>query len=96
MVHISEEEAGRDFASVMQHIRSGDEVFVQGKDGMEAVVRMTVSHEYVKATNIDEIIERLKVRKEQQGLAILDAEFEADVKEARARYNAPSDGSRWD
>jgi hypothetical protein len=96
VVHISEEEAARDFGAVMEHIRSGDEVFVAGKDGIEAVVRLTVSNEHVKATDIDEIIDRLRKRKEKQGLAILDAEFEADVQEARARYNAPVDGSRWD
>ena len=80
----------------MRHIRSGDEVFVAGRDGVDAVVRVNESSSYVKATNIDEIIERLKKRKEDRGLALLDGDFEADVQEARARYNAPLDGSRWD
>ena len=95
-VHISEEEAARDFGAIMKHIRSGDEVFVAGQDGIEAVVRLIGSNGPVKATNIDEIIDRLRKRKQEQGLAVLDAEFEADVQEARARYNAPVDGSRWD
>jgi hypothetical protein len=89
IVHISEEEAARDFAAVMQHIRSGDEVRLNCKDGMEAVVRMTRSNEPVKAADIDEVIERLKRRKEEQSLAVLDAEFEAAVQEARQPYNTP-------
>jgi hypothetical protein len=96
VVHITEEEAARDFGAIMKHIRLGDEVFVAGRDGIEAVVRLTDSNQAAKATNIDEIIERLKRRKDKQGLAVLDGEFEADVQEARARYNAPLDGSRWD
>lgn len=101
VIHISEEDAAKDFGAIMKHIRSGDEVFVSCKDGIEAVVRMTDSKDPAKvtnpakATNIDEIIDRLKIRKERQGLAVLDAEFEADVQAARARYNAPVDGSRW-
>lgn len=76
VVHISEEEAARDFGAVMEHIRSGDEVLVAGKDGIEAVVRLTVSNEHVKATDIDEIAGDLKQRK---GLAVLDADFEAEA-----------------
>ena len=84
----------------MQHIRSGDEVLVSGLDGIEAVIKKADKsaddREPVKATNVDEIIERLRKRKEKQGLAVLDAEFEADVREAHGRYNAPVDGTRWD
>jgi hypothetical protein len=96
VVHISEEEAAKDFGAVMQHIRSGDEVRLDCKDGVRAVFKRTDHDEPVKARSIDEIIEGLKERKERQGLAILDADFEADVAEARARYNAPRDHSAWD
>jgi len=60
----------------MDHIRSGDEVLVAGKDGIEAVVRLTVSNEHVKATDIDEIAGGLNERK---GLAVLDADFKAET-----------------
>jgi hypothetical protein len=85
VVHISEEEAARDFGAIMRHVRSGDEVRLDCKDGVEAIVKIADSDEPIKARNIDEIIDGLRKRKERQGLAILDADFEADVAEARAR-----------
>lgn len=96
MVHISEEEAARNFGAVMRHIRSGDEVRLDCEDGVKAVFRRTDWEEPVKARSITAIIEGLKRRELEQGLATIDLDFAADVAEARKRYNAPRDHSAWD
>ncbi len=86
MVYISEEEAAKNFGALMQHIRSGDEVRLDCKDGVKAVVKRA-DDEPVKARSITAIIEGFKQREEAQGLAIPDDEFATDVADARARYN---------
>jgi len=78
VVHISEEEAARDFGVVMQHIRSGDEVRLDCKDGVQAVVKRA-EDEPVKARSITGIIAELKERGRALGLSVLDDEFFADV-----------------
>jgi hypothetical protein len=86
VVYISEEEAAKDFGAIMRHIRSGDEVRLDCKDGVKAVVKRA-DDEPVKARSISAILEGLKQREEAQGLAIPDDEFATDLADARARYN---------
>jgi hypothetical protein len=76
VVHISEEEAARDFGAVMQHIRSGDEVRLDCKDGVQAVVKRAGTSEPVKARKIDGIAGGLKERK---GPAVPDADMAAEA-----------------
>ena len=96
MVHISEEEAAKDFAGLMKHVRCGDEVRLDCKDGVQAVVRRADDNEPVRARSITAILEGLKQREKAQGLATIDEDFAADVSKARRRYNASRDHSAWD
>lgn len=105
VVHISEQEAARDFAAVMRRVRAGEEVVVDCADGVEAVVKVksqaasdlsAAQPEPPQARSLTAIIDGLKQRKARQGLAILDPDFAPDVEEARQRYNAPLDTSAWD
>lgn len=107
VVYISEEEAARDFGAIMKHIRSGDEVRLDCKDGVTAVVKRAETSEPVKVRKIDspvgipgktipEILESLSKWEAVHGPLIVDEGFAQDVAEAHERFNRPLDTARWD
>jgi hypothetical protein len=79
VVHITEEEAAKDFAAVMKRVRSGDEVRLDCKDGIQAIVKRADGNQRVKTRSISPITER---REAAKGLSVLDDEFFIDVSEA--------------
>jgi len=72
VVYISEEEAARDFGAIMKHIRSGDEVRLDCKDGVTAVVKRADGNQSVKARSIKAISEE---REAARGLSPFDHEL---------------------
>lgn len=78
VVHISEEDAAKNFGALMRHIRSGDEVRLDCKDGVKAVVKRADNDAPVKPGAIAAIEEQIKQRQESQCLASPDDEVAAD------------------
>lgn len=94
VVHISEEEAARDVKGLFERVRSGERLVIEAADRPD--VMMTLSKEPVKARSIAEVIKALETPKGTHGLALLDANFAADVAEVRERYNSSEDHPAWE
>ena len=106
VIHISEEEAARDFAAVMRRVRAGDEVVVE-EDGRPVILMRPAvessgavedadASTYVQGRTAEEIIERLREWEALHGPLIMGKDFADDVEEAHARFNQPLDSSKWD
>lgn len=78
MIHISEAEAVRDFASVMVRVRAGAEVVIENGSLSPAVLRTALP---VRRT-VSECIALARKHEEEIGEApVLDADFAEDVAE---------------
>jgi antitoxin (DNA-binding transcriptional repressor) of toxin-antitoxin stability system len=78
VLHVSEADAVRDMASILQRVRAGSEVVIERDAQPFAVVRAAAP---VRGT-ISECIALAKVHEEQDGQApTLDSDFAADVEE---------------
>lgn len=88
-IHLSEEEAARDFAAVLARVRAGAEIVI---DGHEPVVVVRAAP--VRGRLISECIALAKAHEEETGKApILDPDFAADVDEIvnnRKPWNPPA------
>lgn len=95
VIHISEEEASSDFASVLVRVRDGAEVIIESKAGKLPVA---VIHSPVPPRRtISECIALAKKHEEETGRsAVLDPEFAADVEAAIESHREPLDLSAWD
>lgn len=93
MVHISEEEAAKDFGALMERARKGERIQVErpGRPG----VLIASENAVVKQRTIAEALEILRLREESHGLAVPDSDFAADMEEIHALHNLPMDMSRW-
>jgi prevent-host-death family protein len=92
VIHISEEEASSDFASVLDRVRAGAEVIIETKSGKLPVA---VVHSPVPLRRtISECIALAKKHEEETGRsAVLDPEFATDVEEIvrnRKPWNPPA------
>jgi antitoxin (DNA-binding transcriptional repressor) of toxin-antitoxin stability system len=106
IVHISEEEAARDFAAVIRRVRAGDEVVVEDADGPVAVMRPALENSraveeadasaYVEGKTAEEIINSLNEWEAKHGKVSLDPDFVSDMEAIHEIYNQPLDGSKWD
>ena len=102
VVHISEEEAARDFAAVMRRVRAGDEIIVEDGGTPVAVMRSprmnvdTSGSPRIPGKTAAEIIEGFRRWEAEHGPLVVDADFAADVEEARRWMNEPMDDSKWD
>jgi antitoxin (DNA-binding transcriptional repressor) of toxin-antitoxin stability system len=94
VIHVSEEEAARDFAGLMARVRAGAEVIIESEGGKVplAVVRLPVP----PRRSISDCIALAKKREKETGeSSVLDPDFAADVEEIvrkRKPWNPPS----WD
>ena len=92
VLHVSEAEAVRDMASILQRVRAGMEVVIERDTEPVAVVRAAAP---VRRT-ISECIALAKAHEEETGQApTLDPDFAADVEEIirnRKLWNPPT----WD
>ncbi len=95
VIHISEEEASSDFASVLARVRAGAQVIIESKTGKFPVA---VIHSPVPPRRtISECIALAKKHEEETGEgAVLDPEFAADVEAAIESHREPLDPPAWD
>jgi len=94
VIHISEEEAASDFASVLARVRAGAEVVIESEGGRRPVA---VIHPPVPPRRaISECIALAKKHEEETGESpILDPDFAADVEEI-IRNRKPWTPPAWD
>jgi antitoxin (DNA-binding transcriptional repressor) of toxin-antitoxin stability system len=94
VIHISEEEAVRDFASVLARVRAGAEVVIESEGGESpaAVIHLPGP----PRRSISECIALARSHKEETGESpVLDPEFAADVEEI-VRKRKPWKPPAWD
>jgi hypothetical protein len=96
IVHISEEEAARDFGAVLKQARHSDSVVVAWRDGSETLILHKDVARIPERRTIAQAREILRLRRETQGLAVPDPDMASDMEEIHALYNQPMDMSRWD
>jgi len=105
VVHISEEEAAKDFLALFDQVRSGTRVLVEspGRRGVmlvpdepapEVDSPMALSGRTTGRTAA-EILDRLAKWESMHGVLDLDDGFASDVEAAHERLNQPMDSSKW-
>lgn len=98
MVHISEEEAAKDYGAVLKQARGTEAVVVAWSDGSETLIRHqpAAQAQAPERRTVAQAREILRLRRETQGLAVPDPDFASDMEEVHELYNQPMDMSRWD
>jgi antitoxin (DNA-binding transcriptional repressor) of toxin-antitoxin stability system len=93
VIHISEEDAARDFADLMARVRAGAEVVIEGADAKPiAVIHLPVP----VSRTISESIALARKHEEETGRSpVLDPDFAADLEEI-INNRKPRDASEWD
>jgi antitoxin (DNA-binding transcriptional repressor) of toxin-antitoxin stability system len=90
VIHISEEEAAKDFAKLLARVRAGAEVVIEHDSQPVAVVHPAPP----ARRSISECIALARAHEEETGEApVLDSDFAADLKEVLARrqpWNPPA------
>ena len=93
-IHISEEEAARDFAGLMARVRAGIEVVIESDARAVAILRP--AGDEFRPRLISESIALAKKHAEELGYEPrMDPEFAADLEEI-IRNRKPRDTSEWD
>ena len=91
VIHISEEEAARDFASLMARVRAGVEIVIESDTHPAAVLRAVGP----PRRSISESIALAEARTKELGYKpVMDAGFAADLEEI-IRNRKPRDTSAW-
>ena len=91
-IHISEDEAARDFAGLMARVRAGAEVIIESDSAPIALVTPAAP----PRRSISESIAIAEARTKERGYAaVMDADFAADMEEIIANRK-PRDTSAWD
>ncbi|HTS06580.1 MAG TPA: hypothetical protein VMP68_13425 [Candidatus Eisenbacteria bacterium] len=91
VVHISEEEASRNFADVLARVRAGAEVVIESGKLPVAVIHATAP----PRRSISESIALAEARSKELGYKpVMDAEYAADMEEI-IRNRKPRDTSAW-
>lgn len=89
VIHISEAEATKDFASLMARVRAGSEVVIE-KDARPVAV-VSPAEPYVRLLS-----ESLRLAREHGSTATLDEEFAKDVEAAIGSHREPLNPPAWD
>ena len=90
VIHISEEDAASNFASVLARVRAGAEVVIESKGGK---VPVAVIHAPVPPRrSISECIALLP----KDSTAVMDADFAKDVEAAIDSHREPLEPPAWD
>jgi len=91
VIHISEEEAARDFAGLMARVRSGVEIVIESNAYPAAVLRAAGPPH----RSISESIALAEARTKELGYKpVMDAGFAADLDDV-VRNRKPRDTSAW-
>ena len=90
VIHISEEEAASDFASVLARVRMGAEVVIESESGKlpVAVIHLPVP----PRRTISECIALLP----EDSSAVMDADFARDIEAAIQSHREPLEPPAWD
>jgi len=92
-IHISEEEAARDFAGLMARVRAGAEVVIENANSPAVVLRAA---EQPRGRLLSESIALAEAHARELGYEpVMDAEFAADMEEI-IRNRKPRNTSAWD
>ena len=93
VIHISEDEAARDFASVLERVRAGAEVFIESDKHPAVVVRPAADP---RGRLLSESIALAEAHTKEQGCEpMMDPEFAADLEEI-IKHRKPRDPSAWE
>jgi len=92
-IHISEAEASRDFAAVMDRVRAGVEVIIENADSPVAILRSALEPRGRLLSESIALAE--KHAKEQGGEPVIDPSFASDLEEI-IRNRKPRELSTWD
>ena len=92
-IHISEDEAARDFAGLMARVRAGAEVVIENANSPAVVLRAA---EQPRGRLLSESIALAEAHARELGYEpVMDAEFAADMEEI-IRNRKPRNTSAWD
>ncbi len=87
-IHMSEAEAARDFAGLLQRVRAGAEIFIESDAAPVVILRTpTPAHR-----SIEECLALLP----EESTATIDEDFPRDVQEAVAAHREPLNPPAWD
>jgi prevent-host-death family protein len=89
VIHISEAEAARDFAALLDRVRAGAEVVIETDARPVAVVRPAEPH-------VRLLSESLRLAKEHGSAATLDGDFARDLEEVINSHREPLHPPTWD
>ena len=90
-IHISEIEAAKDFAGLLDRVRKGDEVAIERDDKVVAVLR-DAEAEFKPRTLSESLAIAEALERERGYPAIMDEDFAADMREIvamRSQWNPP-------
>jgi prevent-host-death family protein len=90
-IHISEEEAARDFAGLMNRVRAGAEVVIESESGKLPVAVLRPAEPHVRLLS-----ESLRLAKEHASTATLDGDFARDLEAAINSHREPLEPPEWD
>jgi len=94
-VYISEAEAARDFAGLVDRALGGRQIVVR-REGRDVVMLSPVAAgAEVSTKTLEEVIDGLRAWEAEHGPLRMGADFADDVEEAHRRLNEPLDDSKW-
>jgi antitoxin (DNA-binding transcriptional repressor) of toxin-antitoxin stability system len=91
VIHISEEEAARDFAGLLDRVRAGAEVVIESEGGKLPVATVRPAGPHVRLLS-----ESLRLAKEHASRATLDGDFARDLEAATNSHREPLNPPTWD
>lgn len=94
VIHLSDAEAAKDFAAVLERVREGAEIVIEHDARPVAVVRAA---ENVRGRLLSESIALAKEHADELGYEpVMDAEFAADLEEIIESHRQPLNPPAWD
>jgi antitoxin (DNA-binding transcriptional repressor) of toxin-antitoxin stability system len=90
VIHISEADAARDFASLLARVRAGEEVRIGPEAAPVAVLKPA------DGPHIRTLSESLRLLKERGSTVTLDGGFEQDLEDVIASHPEPLNPPEWD
>jgi antitoxin (DNA-binding transcriptional repressor) of toxin-antitoxin stability system len=91
-IHISEADAAKDFAGLVDRVRIGDEVVIERDDKVVAILRDAEAE--FKPRTLSESLAILKEIERERGYAsMMDEDFAEDIREGvamRGKWNPPN------
>lgn len=90
VIHISEDDAARDFGALMARVRAGEEVVI-GPEAAPVAVLKPAAGPYVR-----KLSESLRILKERGSTGTLDGDFGKDLEDIVNSHREPLNPPEWD